>query len=307
MNVDAVGNDFRLFAIPNCGKGQPMQTKRMSNGGPTMRSRARLTGGTLTRRCHLGRLPRAGIRPTIEQLVYLSNLIGADLSLVQPGGGNTSVKIDEVDAFGCSVQALVVKGSGTDLRTIGPAGFTHLYLERLALLKQKDSISDEEMMSLMRGCMLASDRDPLPSVETPLHSLLPARFVAHTHDVPTLSLTDTPSAEEHVRRVFGDSVAFLEYVRPGFPLAKRLAQKFPEGPPDGAKALVMEKHGLAAWGETAKECWENLRGVIGKAEAYVAEATKGKRVFGPVAAPALDEAERRELAARDPAPGFVAS
>jgi len=44
MNVDAVGNDFQLFSIPNCGKGQPMQTKRMSNGGPTMRSRARLTG-----------------------------------------------------------------------------------------------------------------------------------------------------------------------------------------------------------------------------------------------------------------------
>jgi len=44
LNVDAVGNDFRLYAIPNCGKGQPMQTKRMSNGGPTMRSRARLTG-----------------------------------------------------------------------------------------------------------------------------------------------------------------------------------------------------------------------------------------------------------------------
>jgi len=44
MNVDAVGNDFRMFAIPNCGKGQPMQTKRMSNGGPTMRSRARLSG-----------------------------------------------------------------------------------------------------------------------------------------------------------------------------------------------------------------------------------------------------------------------
>jgi TldD protein len=45
MNVDAVGNDLRLIAIPNCGKGQPMQVKRMSNGGPTMRSRARLGGG----------------------------------------------------------------------------------------------------------------------------------------------------------------------------------------------------------------------------------------------------------------------
>jgi len=44
MRIDAVGNDFRLFPIPNCGKGQPMQPKRMSNGGPTMRSVARLTG-----------------------------------------------------------------------------------------------------------------------------------------------------------------------------------------------------------------------------------------------------------------------
>ena len=45
MLVDAVGNDLRLIAIPNCGKGQPMQVKRMSNGGPTLRSRARLGGG----------------------------------------------------------------------------------------------------------------------------------------------------------------------------------------------------------------------------------------------------------------------
>src|SRR5207245_6263520 len=155
--------------------------------------------------------------------VYLSKVIGADLELVQPGGGNTSVKLEEEDLFGCRVQALVVKGSGTDLRTIGRAGFTHLYLERLGLLGRKQSISDEEMMALMRACMLFGDRDPLPSVETPLHSLLPHRFVAHTHDVATLSLTDTPSAEEHVLRVFGDHVAFLEYVRPGFPLAKRLA------------------------------------------------------------------------------------
>jgi TldD protein len=45
LNVDAVGSDLRLIAIPNCGKGQPMQVKRMSNGGPTLRSRARLGGG----------------------------------------------------------------------------------------------------------------------------------------------------------------------------------------------------------------------------------------------------------------------
>jgi len=45
MNVDAVGRDFRLYPIPNCGKGQPMQTKKLGNGGPTIRSRARVVGG----------------------------------------------------------------------------------------------------------------------------------------------------------------------------------------------------------------------------------------------------------------------
>jgi TldD protein len=45
MKVDAVGTDFRLYPIPNCGKGQPMQTKKLGNGGPTMRSRAAITGG----------------------------------------------------------------------------------------------------------------------------------------------------------------------------------------------------------------------------------------------------------------------
>ncbi len=45
MSVDAVGNDFKIYPIANCGKGQPMQTKRLGNGGPTLRSRARVVGG----------------------------------------------------------------------------------------------------------------------------------------------------------------------------------------------------------------------------------------------------------------------
>ncbi len=234
----------------------------------------------------------------IEQLVYLSKLIGSDLSLVQPGGGNTSVKVNEADLFGREAPALVVKGSGTDLRTIGAAGFTHLYRERLAVLRDRESMSDEEMMELMGACMLFPNRDRIPSVETPLHSLLPARFVAHTHDVATLSLSDTPNAEANVRRVFGPEVAFLEYVRPGFPLAKRLAERYPDGPPKGARAMVMEKHGLAVWGETARDCYERLRDVITRAEGFVAERAEGKRVFGGTSAGARHDAPlQRDLAA----------
>src|SRR3989304_3464011 len=119
-------------------------------------------------------------------------------------------------------------------------------------VRGRGEASDEGMMALMRACMLFPDRDPVPSVETPLHALLPYRFIAHTHDIATLALTDTPHAEENVRRVFGDEVAFLEYVRPGYPLAKRLAERYAEGPPEGATALVMEKHGLAVRAAAAR-------------------------------------------------------
>jgi rhamnulose-1-phosphate aldolase/alcohol dehydrogenase len=233
----------------------------------------------------------------IEQLVYLSNLIGGDLSLVQPGGGNTSVKLTEPDIFQSESPVLVVKGSGTDLRTIGPAGFTHLYRDRLALLRQREAMSDEEMMAAMQACMLFPDSNPIPSVETPLHALLPARFVAHTHDVATLSLTDTPHAEKNLRRVFGEEIAFLEYVRPGFPLAKRLAELFPDGPPTRVIGLAMEKHGLAVWGETARQCYGSLRMIIGQAEAFLAEQRNGKQVFGTPAGPALDESEPTRISA----------
>jgi len=44
MSIDAVGNDFEMYPIPTCGKGQPMQVMRVGNGGPTLRGRARLAG-----------------------------------------------------------------------------------------------------------------------------------------------------------------------------------------------------------------------------------------------------------------------
>src|SRR3954447_19924057 len=108
----------------------------------------------------------------LDQVIHLSHLMGQDIRLVQPGGGNTSIK--EADT-------LLVKGSGTDLRTISREGFTRLSLSRLAGLRQAETMTDAEMMRFMAGCMTAEG--PAPSVETPLHSLLPQRVIAHTHDV----------------------------------------------------------------------------------------------------------------------------
>ena len=50
----------------------------------------------------------------LETLVYRSNLLGADRSLANQGGGNTSSKGTTVDHAGREQRVLWVKGSGTN-------------------------------------------------------------------------------------------------------------------------------------------------------------------------------------------------
>lgn len=44
MNINAVGKDFEMRPIINCGKGDPMQTLHVGNGGPHLRSLAYVAG-----------------------------------------------------------------------------------------------------------------------------------------------------------------------------------------------------------------------------------------------------------------------
>ena len=232
-------------------------------------------------------------------LVYLSNLIGQDGSLTQPGGGNSSVKRRETDFAGRPVEVLRVKGSGTDLRTIGARGFTGLRRADLDELRRRTSMSDEEMMAFMRACM-TDGGEPAPSVETPLHSVLPARFIVHTHDFATQALTDTPRPGALVREALGDDAAYVDYVRPGFPLARAVVDLGPVA--DKARGLVLGRHGLIAWGDSAKECYENLHWLINRALRFIAEAKQrgapGAGGLGGVRVAAAAPPERRRELAR---------
>jgi len=228
----------------------------------------------------------------LAALVQLSNRIGLDPRLVQPGGGNTSVKLDDT---------LFVKGSGTDLRTIGPDGFARLSLARLAPLAEAESMSDAEMMRFMAGCMLAEG--PAPSVETPLHSLLPHRVIAHTHDVATMSLTNVPdaTAERLVGELFEGAVVYVPYSRPGFPLARavgRMAGQIPKS----AIGLTLAHHGLVVWGDDADGAERRLKLVVAKIDEFIAVSRRGRlrrvghpeRSEGP--SPAIPERRSRSLA-----------
>ncbi len=231
----------------------------------------------------------AALSDDLEELVYLSNLVGADEGLTQPGGGNSSVKRRENDFAGRPVDVLRVKGSGTDMRTIGPTGFSGLRLSDLGFLGHRDHMSDEQMMDFLRATML-DGREPAPSVETPLHSVLPYRFIVHTHDFATQALTDTARPEALVREALGEHAAYTDYVRPGFPLAHAVVRLGPLGAQ--ARGLVLGRHGLVAWGETAKACYDNLHRLITTAESFVA-SHRGSRPFAEVKVLAAGPEQRR--------------
>ena len=234
------------------------------------------------------------IESEVDLLAYLSNLIGQDPTLTQPGGGNSSLKGEEADFAGRKVAVLRVKGSGTDLASIGRAGFTGLRLEELALLRKQKRLSDEELVAFLRATMLDGS-EPAPSIETPLHAMLPFRFIVHTHDFATQALTDTNNPEALVREAFGAEVAYIGYFRPGFPLARAVMDLGAFDP--AVRGLVLGRHGLVAWGDTAKGCYDNLHRLIGLAERRVArDRGANPRAFGEVTVAAVEPTERRRAA-----------
>src|SRR5713101_3517890 len=162
----------------------------------------------------------------LAERVYTSRLLGRDHALVLHGGGNTSVKIRELNVFGDEEDILYIKGSGWDLETIEAAGFAPVRLERVRRLATLDRLSDPRMVQELRAAM-TDPSAPAPSVETILHAILPYRFVDHTHADALLAITNTVDGEQRVREIYDDSVVVLPYVMPGFDLARLAAARFP--------------------------------------------------------------------------------
>jgi rhamnose utilization protein RhaD (predicted bifunctional aldolase and dehydrogenase)/NAD(P)-dependent dehydrogenase (short-subunit alcohol dehydrogenase family) len=209
-------------------------------------------------------------------MVFLARLVGQENLLVQPGGGNISIKCRIPDALGEEEDVLVVKGSGTDLATIGRDGFTSLSRSRLARLRDRGDMRDEEMIEFINACMLFPHRDPFPSVETPLHSTLPFPVVLHTHDVASLSLTDqsVEIGEKLVNEVLNGEVQYVPYVRSGFPLARALFELAGQLPA-AVKGLALAHHGLVVWGEDERQCHERLVSIIGRVERFLDRRRSG--------------------------------
>ena len=226
------------------------------------------------------------VNEDIALRVYTSRLIGQEPRLVLHGGGNTSVKTILVDDTGQPTRVLCVKGSGWDLGRIEPAGLPAVRLDSLGALRHRDTLSDEEMVNAQRIRLIDASA-PNPSVETLLHGFLPHKFVDHSHADAILALVDQPDAQSICKGLYGDRLAIVPYIKPGFELAKLAAETYEANP--SVEGLLLLKHGLFTFGETAKESYERHIHAVDAAEQLIASRKSRERSARTPAEPILYE------------------
>jgi rhamnose utilization protein RhaD (predicted bifunctional aldolase and dehydrogenase)/NAD(P)-dependent dehydrogenase (short-subunit alcohol dehydrogenase family) len=204
----------------------------------------------------------------LDRRVYTSRLLGQDKTLILHGGGNTSVKTIQKNAFGEEEEILLVKGSGWDLEKIEPEGFSPVKLGHLQRLATLPALPDPAMVNEMVTHMTRASA-PVPSVEAILHAILPFKYVDHTHADALLTVSNSVDGEQRIRVIYGDSVVVIPYVMPGFDLARVCAKEFALQSHPATIGMVLLNHGIFSFGQTAHESYERMIDLVGRAEDYL--------------------------------------
>ncbi|MBR0843330.1 class II aldolase [Bradyrhizobium liaoningense] len=167
----------------------------------------------------------------LHELRRMSARVGRNVLLVQGGGGNSSIKHDDI---------LWVKASGT----------------WLADAEHKDIFVPVPLSAARTALAQGDERVPLaadagttlrPSIETSLHALMPHPVVLHVHSVNTIAwAVRTDAREEFARRLDGLAWRWLDYHHPGLPLAEVVKDALAQAKID---VLVLGNHGLVVGAE----------------------------------------------------------
>ena len=234
----------------------------------------------------------------VALLVYRSNLLGADLRLTNYGGGNTSCKTFAKDPLtGKEVEVMWVKGSGGDLGTMKRNGLAALYVDRLHSLQHvyRGVEHEDEMVELFNHCIFDL-QSKAPSIDTPLHGLLPFKHIDHLHPDAAIAIAASKDGKKITHELFEGTIGWVDWQRPGFDLGLKLKSCLEENP--GIKGIMLGSHGLFTWGDTAYESYINTLQVIEKCSIYIESNIQKKgKVFGGSAIQSLPDSERKHQAA----------
>lgn len=232
-------------------------------------------------------------------LIYRSNILGADLRLTNYGGGNTSCKALAADPLtGKETEVMWIKGSGGDIGTLKRSGLAALYTDRLHQLKNiyRGIEHEDEMVELFNHCIYDLD-SKAPSIDTPLHGLLPFNHIDHLHPDAAIAIAAAKDGKKITAELFNNSIGWVDWQRPGFDLGLKLEECLKNNP--GIRGIMLGSHGLFTWGDTAYECYVNTLEVVEKCAEYIEENVKKNGVvFGGARIQSPDESTRRSQAAK---------
>lgn len=220
---------------------------------------------------YISKYKKIGISKDLALRIYTTRLLGNEKKLVLHGGGNTSMKTKTTNLFNKKIDVMHIKGSGWNMDNIDYPGLPAVELEPLLKTIYLKKLNDFEMVNLQRKCLIDS-HSPNPSVETLLHAFLPHKFVDHTHANSILSLIDQPNDFEICYETFGDTVGIVPYVIPGFQLAKKSFEIFKKN--KNILGLILLKHGIFTFGESAQESYERMIDLVTIAERKINKKIK---------------------------------
>ena len=215
----------------------------------------------------------------IDQLIIRSNLLGSDLKVTNFGGGNTSSKISMKDPITKKNETvLYVKGSGGDLGSIKKNGFASLYLDKFNSLKNiyRGFNHEDEMVGYYPMCTF-NNNPRAASIDTPLHAYVPYPEVDHTHPDSIIALATMKNGRDVIKKVYGDSMGWLDWQRPGFDLGLKMENLISKN--KNIIGIVLGHHGLFTWGSTNQVCYSNSINLIKKSQIFLNSSIK-KYSFG---------------------------
>ena len=239
----------------------------------------------------------AACHDEVERLVLRSNLLGADLRITNYAGGNTSCKARAADPItGEEVDILWVKGSGGDLGTLTRGGLAALRMDRLSALRRlyRGHAHEDAMVALYAHCAFGVE-GRAPSIDTPLHALIPARHVDHLHPDAVIAIAAARDGPRLTREIFGGRLGWLDWLRPGFELGLRIATMARDNPE--LQGIVLGGHGVISWAEDSEACYRLSLEIVETAGRFLEERARGSVAFAGAVVATRDAVDRRRTVA----------
>lgn len=161
------------------------------------------------------------IHKELKKLEYISKYCGERFDLTQAGGGNTSVKVDDI---------MFIKASGFHLTQVTEkSGFVPIQnnmLKNDILLNKLKPIVSYNFTGSLRG-----------SIETYMHAIL-KKYTVHLHPIQVNKILISKQSEDFIKKFFPNSL-LIEYDTPGINVCNKIMSVY-----NNEEIIFLKNHGI---------------------------------------------------------------